>query len=282
MVEPDRLAPTRRPNRNPVGYQCWHNLAFLHWRVPADKLATLLPSGLEVDTFDGSAWVGLVPFRMSGVRPWWFPSLPGVSAFDETNVRTYVHHNGVPGVWFFSLDAANRLAVRVARWRWRLNYHHATMRVERIGEDAGGGGGGGDEGLVYWSERTAKGSGSPGATGPGVPGAGVDLEIRLDGIDSPEGVDPEGHARPGSLEHFLVERYVLFTRDPTGDSSTVYSGQVHHSPYPLRGARVLRCTESLILASGIEVSGAATHALYSEGVEVEIFGLRPVEGWRRA
>jgi len=273
MAEPDRLAPTRRPNRNPVGYQHWHNLAFLHWRVPANGLATLLPSGLEVDTFDGSAWVGLVPFRMSGVRPWWCPALPGVSAFDETNVRTYVHHNGVPGVWFFSLDAANRLAVRIARWRWRLNYHHATMRVERLGGD----GDAGDEGLVYWSERTAQGRGSSGVSGPGVPGAGVDLEIRLDGGETPEGVDPEGHARPGSLEHFLIERYVLFTRDPTGDSPTVYSGQVHHTPYPLCGAEVLRCTESLILASGIEVDGPPEHALYSEGVEVEIFGLNPVD-----
>jgi uncharacterized protein YqjF (DUF2071 family) len=274
MAEPDRMAPTRRPNRNPVGYQRWHDLTFLHWRVPADELATLLPAGLEVDTFDGSAWVGLVPFRMSRVRPWWFPPLPGVSAFDETNVRTYVHHNGVPGVWFFSLDAANWLAVQVARWRWRLNYHHAIMRVERTGPDGDGDGCG--QGLVYSSERTAKGSGRQDVTGPGVPGAGVDLEICLDGVESPEGVDQDGHARPASLEHFLVERYVLFTRDPTGDSSTVYSGQVHHTPYPLCGAEVLRCTESLILASGIEVSGPPEHALYSEGVEVEIFGLEPV------
>ena len=274
--EPDRLAPTRRPNRNPVGYQGWHELTFLHWRVSADHLATLLPAGLEVDTFDGSAWVGLLPFRMSGVRPWWFPALPGVSAFCETNVRTYVHHNGVPGVWFFSLDAANRLAVQVARWRWRLNYHHATMRVERLNGPCDDG----SErfrGMVYQSERTVRADGSRVSAGPGVPGVGVDLEIALDCDTDSAGIDDAGHARPGSLEHFLAERYVLFTRDPTGASPILYSGQVYHRPYPIQMVRVVGCQESLIRASGIEVSGDPVHAMYSEGVEVEIFGLEPIE-----
>ena len=271
MIELDRLAPTRRPNRNPVGYQQWHELAFLHWRVSADQLATLLPADLEVDTFDGSAWVGLVPFRMSGVRPWWFPALPGVSAFNETNVRTYVHHKGVPGVWFFSLDAANRVAVWVARWRWQLNYYHSRMRVERVpatGKESG-------EGLVYSSERTVAHSG---ASGPGVPGAGVDVEIRFDDTDRLVGLDDSGHSLPGTLEHFLMERYVLFTRDPGGDSTALYSGQVYHRPYPVRGVRVLRCNESLVGAAGIEVSGPPVHAAFSEGVEVEIFGLEPAGG----
>lgn len=255
-----------------MGYQRWHDLTFLHWRVSADELATLLPTGLEVDTFDGSAWVGLVAFEMSGVRPWWFPALPGISAFAETNVRTYVHHNGVPGVWFFSLDAANRLAVRIARWRWRLNYHHARMRVERIR------GGPGGEGMVYSSVRTADRSLEPGVEGPGIPGAGVDLEICFDDTAPLAGLDESGHARPGTLEHFLVERYVLFTRDPGGDPSTLYSGQVHHSPYPVRPVRVVRCHEALVHAAGIQVSGPPVHAAFSEGVDVEIFGLGPVAG----
>ena len=161
LGELDRVTPTRRPNRNPVGYQRWYDLGFVHWRVSADQVATLLPNGLEVDTFDGSAWIGLVPFRMAGVRPRWFPAVPGVSACNETNVRTYVHYRGVPGVWFFSLDAANRCAVFVARWRWRLNYHHATMRVERCGGESG-------EGMVYWSARTDNSAGGSGVSGPGV------------------------------------------------------------------------------------------------------------------
>ena len=271
MGELDRVAPTRRPNRNPVGYQRWHDLGFVHWRVSADQVATLLPNGLEVDTFDGSAWIGLVPFRMTGVRPWWFPAVPGVSAFNETNVRTYVHYRGVPGVWFFSLDAANRFAVFVARWRWRLNYHHATMRVERCGGESG-------QGMLYWSERTDNSAGGSGVSGPGCPGPGVDLDIRFDGADSLAGLDESGHALPGSLEHFLIERYVLYTRDPTGDSSTLYSGRVHHSPYPVRSARVLRCNESLVRAAGIEVVGPPVHAAFSRGVEVEIFDLEPEVG----
>jgi hypothetical protein len=105
----------------------------------------------------------------------------------------------------------------------------------------------------------------------------VDLEIALDCETDSAGIDDAGHARPGSLEHFLVERYVLFTRDPTGASPILYSGQVHHGPYPIEVVRVVGCQESLIRASGIEVSGEPVHAMYSGGVEVEIFGLERVE-----
>ena len=115
-----------------------------------------------------------------------------------------------------------------------------------------------------------------GVAGPGVPGAGLDLEIRFDDPDPLVGLDESGHSKPGTLEHFLVERYVLFARDPTGASTAVYSGQVHHRPYSVRAVRVVRCNESLVRASGIEVSGPPVHAAFSEGVEVEIFGLEPV------
>jgi len=269
MVELDRLSPTQRPKRNPIGYQNWHSLAFLHWRIPPDRLATLLPAGLSVDTYDDSAWVGLVPFHMSGVRPWWCPAIPGVSAFHETNVRTYVHVDGVPGVWFFSLDAASRLAVWVARARWRLPYHHSRMRVERVRDD-------GEDRMIYSSLRTGRGSQTPGAVGPGLLGAGLDLEIRLDDAPGLTGLDAEGHAVPGTLEHFLIERYVLFTHDPSGRSSTLHSGQVHHTPYRLQSSRVEECRESLIQAAGIEVIGAPDHVAFCEGVAVEIFGLEPL------
>src|SRR5687768_2328582 len=108
----DRLAPSRRPDGSPAMYQRWRTLSFLHWKVSAAELAPLLPPGLEVDTFEGDAWVGLVPFTMRGVRPRFLPPAPGLSAFHETNARTYVHQRGsAPGVWFFSLDAASRVAV---------------------------------------------------------------------------------------------------------------------------------------------------------------------------
>jgi hypothetical protein len=131
----DRVSPTRRPiGQRTVMWQRWADLLFLHWPVPPDELAALLPPGLTLDTFDGQAYVGLVPFTMTGVRPVWAPALPWLSHFHETNVRTYVHCRGRdPGVWFFSLDAANPVAVKIARALWKLPYHFARMRLARAG-----------------------------------------------------------------------------------------------------------------------------------------------------
>src|SRR5215212_7393217 len=122
----DRIAPTRRPEDRPAGFQRWRHLLFLHWEVPAAAVQALLPAELDVDTFEGRAYVGVVPFTMRDVSPWWSPSVPGISNFDELNVRTYVHYKGSePGVWFFSLDAASTLAVAAARAGWSLPYYRA-------------------------------------------------------------------------------------------------------------------------------------------------------------
>ena len=127
----DRVGPTRMP-RTPIrGYQRWRTLCFMHWEVPETELAKVVPRGLTVDTFDGSAYVGLVTFGMEGVRPRWSPD---ALAFDflETNVRTYVHVDGEdPGVYFLSLDAASRIAVAVARSVWGLPYYFARMTQQR-------------------------------------------------------------------------------------------------------------------------------------------------------
>lgn len=264
MVDLDRISPTQRPDRRPIGFHRWHSLAFIHWRVSPDRLAPLLPDGVHVDTFDGDAWIGLVPFHMSGVRPWWSPSVPGISTFHETNVRTYVHCDDVPGVWFFSLDAASRLAVWIARIRWGLPYHHARMQIRRDGPR-----------VAYASQRTRRDVQAGGTVGPGVPGAGIDLEIALDNAIPHQGIDAQGHARPGSLEAFLIERYVLFVGD-TGRPGDVLAGQVHHTPYPLQSARLSRGEQSLLQAAGIGVDGPPDHVAFSEGVSVEIFGLNRV------
>ncbi|MDX6290106.1 MAG: uncharacterized protein QOH42_1905, partial [Blastocatellia bacterium] len=107
--------------------QYWGKLLFMHWAVDPDLLRPLIPSQLSIDTYDGQAWIGVVPFTMWGIRASFLPPIPGASAFHELNVRTYVHHNGVPGVWFFSLDAANRLAVWGARTFYHLPYFNAEM-----------------------------------------------------------------------------------------------------------------------------------------------------------
>ena len=244
----DRLAPRIRPVGSIAGYQTWKNLLFVNWRVPAAELRPLLPAEVEIDEFDGSAWVGLVLFHMSGVRPWWFPAVPGVSEFHETNVRTHVTCRGEPGVWFFSLDAANSLAVRVARWRWRLRYFFAEMSLARR------------DSLIEYRSRRLWPQPLPGHTD-------VAAEI---GDWWPDG-GPQGEARPDTLEFFLAERYLLFTELAPG---RIARGQVHHQPYSLQTATLQRCEQSLLLAAGINVVPPPAHVLFSPGVTVDIFPRR--------
>ena len=249
----DRLTPTARPNEPAIGYQCWTNLTFMHWRVPVESLAPLIPERLTVDTFDGSAWIGLVPFQMSKVRPWWFTSVPGISRFQETTVRTYVHFDGKdPGVWFFSLEASNSIAVQIARQRWNLNYHRAEMSLNRVGRK-----------IHYKSRRLW----------PGTRGAGMEAEVQIGhSLQDIRGDFPPGQTRPGTLEHFLAERYLLYT---LGANSQLLRGQVHHRSYPLQEAAVGDFRDSLIRDAGISVNGSPDHLLFSEGVEVSIYPLRP-------
>ncbi|MCA9117746.1 MAG: DUF2071 domain-containing protein [Planctomycetaceae bacterium] len=232
-----------------AGYQKWRQLLFLHWRVPASEVQPLLPAPLEVETHDGSAWLGLVLFTMQGIRPRWFPAVPLLSNFHETNVRTYVRHppsagGNETGVWFFSLDAACSPAVRVARWKWHLPYFRSRMSLEQQ-----------DNRVKYTSTRLW----------PGPAGASTDVTATL-GEPQPE------ERTAGSLNHFLVDRYTLFTR---GTAGQVYSGQVAHPPYPLQAATVEECEETLVAAAGLSVSGPPDHAVFSSGVDVRIGALRP-------
>ncbi|MEZ5962441.1 MAG: DUF2071 domain-containing protein [Planctomycetota bacterium] len=203
----------------------WLDLAFLHWPVSAAVLRPLLPADLEVDERDGSAWLGVVPFRMSGVRARGLPPLPGTGAFPELNVRTYVRHRGLPGVWFFSLDAASRVAVRAARAWFRLPYFDARMQCERPHEDT----------VRYRSERTH--TGAPAAT----------FHARwwaTAALASP---------RRGTLAAWLVERYALFT---TARDGSVRVGHIHHEPWQLAPAEVEVQECEMTRGCGFELSGA--------------------------
>src|SRR5436190_4592983 len=124
----DRISPTLEPDQMVVMHQNWHHLLFLHWEIPPEKLQALVPAGLEIDTFEGKAYVGLIPFTITGVRAILAPALPWISSFHEVNVRTYVHRNGRdPGVWFFSLDASSAIAVAAARATYKLPYFNALI-----------------------------------------------------------------------------------------------------------------------------------------------------------
>ncbi|HLV81815.1 MAG TPA: DUF2071 domain-containing protein [Chthonomonadaceae bacterium] len=243
----DRITPTRLPSDRTVMYQRWAHLLFLHWAIPPETLQSLIPPGLDLDTFEGQAYVGLVPFTMMGVRPVGVPALPGLSAFHETNVRTYVHRMGRdPGVWFFSLDAANALAVRVARALWKLPYHFARMALEfspKTGSIA--------PEIRYQSERLW----------PGPHPAACALSYTPTGTPAP--------AQAGTLEHFLIERYILYSTA----HGRLYQGRVHHAPYPVQSATVHALDESLLAAAGIARPNPAPLVHYASEVRVRIYPL---------
>lgn len=245
----DRIAPTLKPSRWPVMRQRWAHLLFLHWPVATDVLRPLIPAELEVDTFDGQAHVGLVPFTMTGVRPTWAPPVWGLSSFHEVNVRTYVHRAGRdPGVWFFSLDAANAIAVKIARGLWKLPYHYAKMNMGREAAPSGELGG-------VWRYQSRR-------LWPGPLPADCRIEYEIAGT-------PKA-ARVGTLEHFLAERYLLYTKTKT----RLLCGQVHHSPYPLQAAVLHELDENLVAAAGISVSGRPPFTHYAEEVRVRVYALR--------
>lgn len=242
-TEHDRLLARQRPVGPPVMHQQWKDLLFVHWEVAPAEVAATLPPGLHVDTFGGKAYLGLVPFFMQGIRPRGLPPVPGISSFLEMNVRTYVHDDeGRPGVWFYSLDANQTLAVTIARRFFHLPYHRATMSARRD-----------KDGLIEyhckrrgldekWSTRIIYGSGSE--------------------LDAPA---------PGSLESFLVERYWLYASAPDG---SLRAGQVHHPPYPVSEARVEVLTDAACASAGFQIDQRKPdHVLFSKGVSVELFGL---------
>ena len=234
----DRISPTRRPDGTAAGYQSWRSLLFMHWPVPLNELRPLVPSTLEIDQHEGTAYVGLVPFAMHGVRPRWAPKSLAFR-FLETNVRTYVTHNDRPGVYFFSLDAASRIGVWTARTFWSLPYFHANMSLRQQGDE-----------IHYRSART---------------GSKTKLDVRC------RVGEPLKASQPDSLEFFFLERYLLFLQR----SCKVLSGQVHHPPYPAQHAEVLDLHDELVSAAGLSCcSGRPTHAHFSPGVDVEIFSLQ--------
>jgi uncharacterized protein YqjF (DUF2071 family) len=243
----ERERATHRPDGLRVMRQAWSSLLFLHWEVPVDAIARMLPPGLEVDTFDGKAYIGLIPFTMSGVRPVGLPAVPWLSKFHEVNVRTYVHcKERNPGVWFFSLDAANPVGVWLARTFFHLPYWWARMRMQ---ESPSGGGS-----ILYESARRDE----------RYPGS-CRIRYRPTGVPAP--------AEAGSLAYFLAERYILYAAARGG----LRLGRVHHRPYPLQGAEVQELDEDLVAASGIRRPDGPPLIHYASGVDVDVFGLEKAD-----
>jgi uncharacterized protein YqjF (DUF2071 family) len=232
----DRLSVRTRPPGLPIMHQHWGSLLFMHWPVPADLLRPLIPDPLAIDTYEGLAWIGITPFTMWGVRPAFTPPLPSLSESHELNVRTYVHLDGVPGVWFFSLDANNSIAALGARIAFHLPYFNARMSLERRDRN------------LYFASRRDHARATP-AEFEAVWTVGERL----------------GEAQPGSLEFFLVERYCLYS----AHAGRLYRARILHSPWPLHAARLLSCRSTMIEAQGL-LSPVGGPLLHQQGEPLKV------------
>ena len=230
-----------QPGRRTLMHQRWEHLLFLHWTIDREVIQHTLPPGLHADTFAGTAWLGLVPFAMRGVRPAGLPAIGPLSNFLELNVRTYVHDDqGVPGVWFYSLDCNQPLAVLIARTFFRLPYQNATMRAEY--------------------------------------NAAIDYHCtRRDTADEARYQwQPQGPARPapaGSLEFFLLERYHLYA----ARGNRLYRGTVAHAPYEFRAAELGEISTVPATQAGFPaLAPRPQHFCHADGLDVRILGLEKV------
>ena len=241
-TDAQRLAARERPQGFPVMRQRWAGLLFLHWPIEISLIQDRLPPGLHVDTFNGQAWIGVVPFFMQRVRPVCLPPVPWLSWFLELNVRTYVHDDaGNPGVWFFSLDCNQPVAVEIARRAFHLPYQHAAMQSVKS-----------ENRIHYRCQRKIAGA-----------------EEAAFEYESPALTAPAGH---GSLEWFLVERYLLFSTNRKND---LFYGRVHHAPYQIATGKCdLWSAEPLCWEGFSEPESSPPSILTAAPVDVTIFPLR--------
>jgi uncharacterized protein YqjF (DUF2071 family) len=229
--------------------QRWHDLLFAHWPIAVDVLRPLIPSTLDIDTVDGQAWIGVVPFHMSGVRPRALLPVQGLSAFPELNVRTYVRPRdrrwGRPGVWFFSLDAANQIAVAIARRFFHLPYVHARMSLVSTRDT-----------ILYASERIHRDT--PKATFRGSYAPAGDVAF----------------ARPGSLEDWLTNRYCLYTQDRR---ARLLRCDINHAPWPLQPAEAQIEINTMTAPYGIDLPAQVPLLHFSKRLDVVVWRLRRAE-----
>jgi uncharacterized protein len=218
--------------------QGWYDLLFAHWEVPVESVRPLVPRSLELDTYNGCAWISVAAFLLR-MRPRGLPAMGRIWSFPELNFRTYVVHGGKPGIYFFSLDAASLTAVMGARMAYHLPYFHARMAIERDGRV-----------IRYRSAR-----------------------IRTQAAFSASYQATSGvfHAAPGTLSHWLDERYCLFAVD----ERRVYAGEIHHAPWPLQNAQVEIAENTLPDSQGMRISSKPDLVQFAAAQEVLIWPLRP-------
>jgi uncharacterized protein YqjF (DUF2071 family) len=220
--------------------QTWTDLLFAHWPIDPGLLRPRVPNELPLDTFDGRCWIAVAPFRMSGIRARCLPPIPGLSSIPELNVRTYVTLDGKPGVYFFSLDTPSAIAVWTARTFYRLPYFRATMAVNRSGDT-----------IHYSSNRLGANAEFQASYGPIAP------------------VQPR---EKGTLEHWLTERYCLYTVAKTD----ICRAEIHHSPWPLQDAVANIEVNTMTRAAEIAIPQLPPLLHFSQRLEVLVWPLKKV------
>jgi uncharacterized protein len=241
-----RLIERTHPEGPVVMFQRWEHLLFLHWRYDAAEVQALLPPALTVDAWNGSAWVGLVPLFMRDVRPRFVPPVPMLSDFYELNLRTYVYDPlGRPGLYFFSLDCDQLVAVETARRLLHLRYEHAKITASAA-----------SDGWVNFETQRA--------------GTVLKSDFRY------RAIGPPSEAKEDSIDFFLIERYRLFTSDANGER--LNSIRVCHAPYRIRAAEVTQWGDSVLRLAGLPPpERVPDHVCAAEPVEVEVFAPERVE-----
>jgi uncharacterized protein len=235
--------PWPLPDRGWFMGQSWRHLLFAHWRVDPDALRRVIPPQLSLDLYEGEAWIGVTPFRVEGFRLRNTLPPPVLSRFLEVNVRTYVDHGGKPGIYFFSLDTDSSFAVAGARKTYRLPYFRARQALSEEGEH-----------FSFQSTRTS----------PDGPAADLGCSFTCSG--------ERFQAQPGTLEHWLTERYCLYT---LAEGGTIQRGDIHHPPWPLQPAAGSFEVNTMASGPGLGLTGEPI-LHYSELQDVLLWAIQPV------
>lgn len=236
----DRIRARQRPAGWPLMHQTWGRLLFMHWPIAEDLLRSKLPPQLSIDTHEGTAWIAIAPFTMWNIRPSFVPPIPCLSRAHELNVRTYVHHHGVPGVWFFSLDINHSLAVPLARSLYHLPYFKARIDMTLDGDS-------------------------------------IDYRLRRDTSTAFEARwtcgSPLPESQPGSLEYFLTERYCLYA----ARGGKLYRARIWHEPWPLRTAALKSIQSTMIESHGLPTPQGPPLLHYAHRLDVEVWSPRRMD-----
>jgi uncharacterized protein YqjF (DUF2071 family) len=237
----DRLTIRERPDGQPLMHQNWGKLLFMHWRIEEHELRPLIPPQLEIDKFDGTAWIGIIPFTMWDIRalPPFMPAVPGFSSAHELNVRTYVHLDGVPGVWFCSLDCNSAAAVMAARAFYHLPYYNADIDLRQDAQT-----------IEYSLKRRDD------------PAASFQASWNIG--------ETNAFSHPDSLEFFLTERYCLYS-EKGGD---LYRARIFHQPWPLQQATLNSYASTMIESLGLKSFPGEPVLHYAEEIEVDVWAIK--------